>query len=70
MQRSNTGRLYACSAAKCDTKFEVTFNSCPDGSAMVDMWRPDGENHWTKYFPTRELALAEYNKWSAHEEHL
>jgi hypothetical protein len=68
MQRATSGRLHACCETKDATGFEVSFNSTPDGSAMVDMWKPDGENHWTKYFKTIELGLVEYNKWAVHHE--
>jgi hypothetical protein len=75
MQRSDAGALYACSAAKCAPKFEITLNVIPGhaghgGYSCVDMWRPDGENHWTRHFHDQHEALNEYNKWAAHEEHL
>jgi hypothetical protein len=59
-----TGSVHACSSANMgDPAWEVTLNGVGN-DFCVDMWRPDGENHWTMYFSTLEAALREYNKWA------
>ena len=29
---------------------------------VVDMWTPNGDNRWNRFYPTYELAKAEYDR--------
>jgi len=29
----------------------------------VDMWKPDGNNHWNKWFNNETKARAEFERW-------
>lgn len=49
---------------KLKSGFEVTMTRNTDTNTYeVDMWSPTDENHWHKWFPRKEQAEAEYNKW-------
>jgi hypothetical protein len=70
MQRHTDGTEYAESKVSHDMSdisngFEITYVAEPaNGLFAVDMWKPDGDNHWTMTFSDRAQALREYNKWA------
>ncbi len=68
MQINSDGTRYAASAFVDDHLFEVTLIEPSKDRFFVDMWKPDGDNHWNKTFTTIEAALAEYNRWAAVKE--
>ncbi len=62
----NAKQFYACSSVKERdlAEWEVTLLGTKEDGFHVDMWKPDGSNHWNIYFKTMDDAIVEYNKWA------
>lgn len=42
---------------------EVTLQKNSETSFDVDMWRPNGDNHFSKWFNTEAKARVEFERW-------